>query len=108
MGEAEQVVDDFESLLPLRVVDAAYVHQQLELAVDVVAQELENLVDGFQPRADHQLAGLEADDGDVVGQGGRDVLTKVIKGHCSLETLCRVARGGSPPERPRPPDFFCN
>jgi hypothetical protein len=54
--QAQQVIDDVEALLALRIVDAADVDQLLELAVRVVAQKVSTARDRSAADDDRQLA----------------------------------------------------
>jgi hypothetical protein len=47
MGETEKIVDDIEALFALRMVNAADIHQLLELTVHIVAEKCQNANDSL-------------------------------------------------------------
>ena len=79
MTQAKQIVHDLETLGAARVVDAADVHQALEVAAAVVAQVTQYADDRVSLHAHHQLAVADLDVDDVFGQCRRDMLAKLLE-----------------------------
>ncbi len=80
MLQRQQVVDDLEALFAGRIIDAANIHQLLELAVAVVAQERHHLGDGGGADGDHQFALGDFPGQHVLRQGRGEIIPEVLQG----------------------------
>jgi len=79
VAQAEQVVDDLEALLPLRVVDPADVDQHLEQAMGIVSEPGQRAFHLPRRHRQHEPVAMMRDIGAVDRQGRTDVFAEFDK-----------------------------
>ena len=76
-----------EALPALGIIGAAHVHQLPELAIDVVAQHLQDLDDGLALHGQRQLVEHDLAGQDVVREFASDVVAEILEGQIHGSTL---------------------
>ena len=78
-AHAQQIVDDLETLRPVRVVDTAQIAQQIEAAFRVIAQQAENPDQILPLDTTGQFAMADFARQHRAGQGRRDVFGQSLQ-----------------------------